>query len=369
MDPVRVGLLGCGTISDAYLSSDDRFDSFEFVACADIDKAVAQETADEYDLAAYRPAELREDDSIEAVVNLTPPAAHAQTVEQLLDAGKHVYVEKPIAASVDDADRIVEAAAESNRLVGSAPDTFLGAGLQTARSVIDAGRIGEPIGATAIWTSGGHESWHSNPDFYYHEGGGPLFDMGPYYVTALVSLLGPIERVTGSVSRAFEERTITSEPRAGDTIDVEVPTHESGVLEFADGTVANLTTSFDVPGGSTLPSPAFEIYGTKGTIALPDPNHFEGPVRVRDLEANGFEQVELTHEYTDGRGAGVADLAMAIRGDWEHRTDAGLARHVLSVLSGVREASKRGRHVGIDAADVGRPEPLPASFPADGRVE
>ncbi|AGN00087.1 oxidoreductase domain protein [Salinarchaeum sp. Harcht-Bsk1] len=369
MDPVSVGLLGCGTISDAYLSSDDRFDSFEFVACADVDPNVAAETAAEYDLEARTPAELREDPAIEAVVNLTPPAAHAETVERLLEAGNHVYVEKPIAATVDDADRIVDAAESSDLLVGSAPDTFLGAGLQTCRSVIDSGRIGEPIGATAIWTSGGHESWHPNPDFYYHEGGGPLFDMGPYYVTALVSLLGPVERVTGSVSRAFDERTITSEPRASETIDVEVPTHESGVLEFADGTIANLTTSFDVPGGSTLPSPAFEIYGTDGTLALPDPNHFEGPVRVSDHDTDGFEEVELTHEYTDGRGAGVADLAMAIRGDWEHRTGAGLANHVLSVLSGVRAASERAEHVAISDADVGRPEPLPASFPDGNRIE
>jgi predicted dehydrogenase len=361
MEPVTVGVLGCGTISDAYFSSNDQFDYFEITACSDLDGERAAAKADEYDITAYD-TDAFLDSNVEAVVNLTPPSAHAQTCEQLLDAGKHAYVEKPLAATRKDAQAILDAAAASDLLVGSAPDTFLGAGLQTCRSVIDSGRIGDPVGATAIWTSGGHESWHPNPDLYYAEGGGPLFDMGPYYVTALVSLLGPAARVTGSVTQTFAERTITSEPRSGETMDVEVPTHEAGLVEFENGAVANLLTSFDVRGGSSLPDPAFEIYGTEGTIQLPDPNHFEGPVRVSDRDGDGFETVELTHEYTAGRGAGVADLAYAIRSDWEHRTNASLAHHVLTVLSGIRQASAEGEHVQIETG-CQRPAPLPAAFP------
>jgi predicted dehydrogenase len=361
MEPVSVGVLGCGTISDAYLGASDRFDNYEIVACADLDEERARDAADEYDLQAHDPEGLREDDAVELVVNLTPPGVHAETCRQLLDAGKHVYVEKPLAAGVADAEAIRGAAAEAGLLVGSAPDTFLGAGLQTARSVIDDGAIGEPVGATAVWVSGGHEAWHPNPDLYYDEGGGPLFDMGPYYVTALVSLLGPVERVTGSVARTHDRRTIGSGPRKGEQIDVAVPTHESGVVDFESGAVANVTTTFDAPGGSTLPDPAFEIYGTEGTLSLPDPNHFEGPVEIQ-RPGDDPEEIPLTHEYTAGRGAGVADLAAAIRGDWDHRTSADLADHVLDVLAAVRESDERGEHVAVEST-VDRPTPLPADFP------
>lgn len=361
MEPVSVGVLGCGTISDAYLGASDRFDNYEIVACADLDEERARDAADEYDLQAHDPEGLREDDAVELVVNLTPPGVHAETCRQLLDAAKHVYVEKPLAAGVADAEAIRGAAAEAGLLVGSAPDTFLGAGLQTARSVIDDGAIGEPVGATAVWVSGGHEAWHPNPDLYYDEGGGPLFDMGPYYVTALVSLLGPVERVTGSVTRTHDRRTIGSGPRKGEQIDVAVPTHESGVVDFESGAVANVTTTFDAPGGSTLPDPAFEIYGTEGTLSLPDPNHFEGPVEIQ-RPGDDPEEIPLTHEYTAGRGAGVADLAAAIRGDWDHRTSADLADHVLDVLAAVRESDERGEHVAVEST-VDRPTPLPADFP------
>ncbi|WP_435102925.1 Gfo/Idh/MocA family protein [Halarchaeum sp. P4] len=361
MDPVRVGILGCGTISDAYLGANDRFEEYDIVACTDLDEARAEAKAAEYGIEAMD-SEAFLDSDVELVVNLTPPSVHEQTCKQVLDAGKHVYVEKPLASSVEDAAGILEAAEASDLRVGSAPDTFLGAGLQTCRRVIDDGRIGDPVGATAVWTSPGHEAWHPNPDLYYKEGGGPLFDMGPYYVTALVTLLGAAERVTGSVTRAHDERTITSEPRHGETIDVEVPTHESGIVDFGGGTVANVTTTFDAQ-DSTLPSPTFEIYGTEGTLAVPDPNHFEGPVRVSD--GTGFETVEMDHDYTAGRGAGVADLARAIRDDgWTHRTSADLAYHVLEVLDGVRTSSDEGKHVSVESAPE-RPEPLPEAFPED----
>jgi predicted dehydrogenase len=364
MDPVTVGVLGCGAISDAYLRGNDRFESYEVVACADIDADRAQSKAAEYGLDAFDPEGLLAEASIDLVVNLTPPSVHAETCRDALAAGKHVYVEKPMAASLADADAIVEAAREEGLLVGSAPDTFLGAGLQTCRSVLDRGDIGDPVGATAIWASGGHESWHPDPDLYYEAGGGPMFDMGPYYVTALVSLLGPATRVSGAVAQTHAQRTITSERRHGETLDVEVPTHESGVVEFENGAIANVMTSFDTPGGSTFPGTAFELYGTEGTLALPNPNHFEGPVELHRPGEDEPEELPLTHEYTGGRGAGVADLARAIRGDWAHRTSGEFARHVFGILSGVRESSESDGAVALDA-DIDRPEPLPADFPDD----
>ncbi|EJN57434.1 Gfo/Idh/MocA family protein [Halogranum rubrum] len=361
MASIPTGVLGCGTISDRYFDATECFDEYEIVACADIDEELAKAKAEKYDLEPYDPEGLL-DSAVEIVVNLTPPSVHAETCEQALDAGKHVYVEKPLALSLAEAQRILDKAKDAGRRVGAAPDTFLGAGLQTCRRVLDEGRIGDPIGATAVYTSSGHESWHPNPDFYYQEGGGPLLDMGPYYVTALVSLLGPVDRVTGSVTRPHDERTITSTPRHGEKISVEVPTHETGVLEFADGTVATLTTSFDVQ-DSTLPEPTFELYGTEGTLALPDPNHFEGPVRVSTHDSDGFEEVELTHEYTAGRGAGVADLARTIRdGEWSHRTSGNFATHVLEVLTSVRAASEQETHLTTERTPE-RPEPLPQTFP------
>lgn len=363
MEPVSVGIVGCGTISEAYFEADDRFDAFDVVACADIDTERAAERAAAYDVRASGVDELLAEDAIEAVVNLTPPSVHAEVCTDVLEAGKHVYTEKPFATTVADADRILDAAAAGDLLVGSAPDTFLGAGLQTCRSIVESGRIGEPIGATAIWSSPGHEHWHPNPDFYYQEGGGPLLDMGPYYVTALVSLLGPATRVTGSVTRGFDERTITAGERAGETFDVEVPTHENAVVDFAGGATATLLTSFDVQ-ASAFPRPSFELYGTEGTLHLPDPNTFAGEVSVRGREDDDWTTVEHTHDYTAGRGAGVADLALAIRTDWTQRTSGKLARHVLEILLGVRESSERGAHVPLDG-DCTQPAPLPPAFPDD----
>ncbi|KZN23161.1 oxidoreductase [Haladaptatus sp. R4] len=365
MNRVNVGLLGCGTISDTYLRSDETFDIYDVTACADIDLELAEDKAAEYDVTAYDVEGLLQDPGIELVVNLTPPSVHAQTCRQILRAGKHVYVEKPLATSIDEVAEIRQIADENEVLVGSAPDTFLGAGLQTCRTVIDEGRIGEPIGATAIWTSPGHERWHPNPDLFYQRGGGPLFDMGPYYVTALVALLGPAARVSGSVTQGFEERTITSNPRRGEQLTVEVPTHETGIVDFENGAVANLLFSFDVQ-GSTLPEPTFEIYGTEGTLSLPDPNHFKGPVKIRERNKEEFKTIPLTHSYTDGRGAGVADLAYTLRTDWNQRTNVEVASHVFDILAGIRTSSKKNRHQDIDT-DCERPALLPQSFPEEIR--
>jgi predicted dehydrogenase len=360
MDPLSVGLVGCGNISDRYLGNCASLDAVDIDVCADLDTARAEATATEFDIETRSVEELMASEDVEAILNLTPPSAHADVLLQGLAADKHVYTEKPLAIDAADAAEVLAVAEERGLLVGAAPDTFLGAGLQTARSVLDSGRIGEPVGATALWTSPGHEHWHPDPDLYYEEGGGPGFDMGPYYVTALVALLGPAERVAGSTAQPHDSREIGSGDRAGESVDVSVPTHESAVADFG-GVPANLCFSFDVQ-ASTFPGPAFEIYGTEGTLALPDPNHFDGPVRVRSRTDDDWEEVPLTHDYTTGRGAGLVDLAYAVRTDWEQRASGHLAGHVLDVLLGIRSSAEDGTYATLET-EFDRPAALPSSFP------
>jgi predicted dehydrogenase len=356
--PVRVGLVGCGYISDRYLHNAPLFPEFEIVACADAALERAAQRAAEYGVPAVRTLpELLADPDIEVILNLTTPDAHASIAQAALDAGKGVYNEKPLAIALEDGKRLVETARARGLRLGAAPDTFLGGGLQTCRQLIDEGAIGEPVAATAFMLIPGHERWHPQPDFYYQPGGGPLFDMGPYYLTALVSLLGPVRRVTGSARATFPERTIRSEPRAGERIAVEVPTHLAAVLDFASGPIATLVTSFDVWASKV---PKLEIYGSEGSLGLPDPNTFAGPVRVRGASDDAWRDVPVTRPFTkNSRGLGLADMAAALRGGVlpAHRASGELAYHVLEVMHAVETASREGRHVAI-ASTCQRPAPL-----------
>jgi predicted dehydrogenase len=296
---VKVGILGCGNIFPQYIKGCRSFDLLEVAACADIDVKRAHARAEEFAIPkAYTPEELFADPDVQIVVNLTVPQAHVQTNLAAIECGKNVHAEKPFALKRDDGRRILEAAAEKGVLVGCAPDTFLGGGLQTCRKLIDDGWIGEPIAATAFMMSHGPESWHPNPDFYYKSGGGPLFDMGPYYITALVSLLGPVRRVTGSARASFPERIATSQALFGHRISVDVPTHVAGVLDFEAGPIATLVMSFDVWSHNL---PRIEIYGSEGTLSVPDPNIFGGPVKIRRAGADEWNEVPLTHSARFGR--------------------------------------------------------------------
>ena len=260
---VKVGLIGCGNISDIYLKNCTRFDILDVVACADLDMARAQAKAQQYGIPqALTASDLLADPAIDLVLNLTTPNAHAEIALAAVQAGKSIYNEKPLTIRRDDAQALLAAAAGKGVLVGGAPDTFMGGGLQTCRKLIDDGLIGKPVSAVAFMTCHGHESWHPDPEFYYKVGGGPMFDMGPYYLTALVALIGPVQRVTGATQITFRERLITSQPKAGTRISVDVPTHVTGLLEFADGATGMIMTSFDV-WASELP--IIEIHGTEGT--------------------------------------------------------------------------------------------------------
>lgn len=344
MNKVKVGIIGCGNISDIYLKNcTQTFDILEVVACADIIHERAEKKAQEYGVPrACSVAELLADPEIEIVLNLTIPKAHAEVCLAALESGKSVYVEKPLAITREDGKKILDTAKSKGLLVGCAPDTFLGGGLQTCRKLIDDGWIGEPVASTAFMVCHGHESWHPDPEFYYQTGGGPMFDMGPYYLTALVSLMGPVKRVTGSARITFPERIITSEPKYGQKIKVEVPTHVAGIMDFTNGAVGTIITSFDI-WDSQLPR--IEIYGSEGTLIVPDPNTFGGPVYIKRQGAESWSEVPLTHGYSENsRGIGLADMACALRDKRPSRASGELAYHVLEIMHGFHDASVDGKH-------------------------
>ncbi|MFY9175757.1 MAG: Gfo/Idh/MocA family oxidoreductase [Caldicoprobacterales bacterium] len=361
MSKVKVGIIGCGNISDIYLKNCTQvFDNLEVVSCADLIRERAEQKAEEYNIKACSVEELLSDPEIEIVINLTIPKAHAEVCLAALEAGKHVYVEKPLAITREDGKEILETAKEKGLLVGGAPDTFLGAGLQTCRKLIEDGWIGQPIGATAFMVNHGHESWHPDPEFYYKVGGGPMFDMGPYYLTALISLMGPIKRVTGSARITFPERLITSEPKYGTKISVDVPTHVAGIMDFESGAIGTILTSFDV-WGSQLPR--IEVYGTTGSMIVPDPNTFGGPVLIKRAGDKDWIEMPLSHGYAENsRGLGVSDMARALREGGLHRANGDMLYHVLDVMHGFHDASNQGKHIELEST-CKQPEPLPISDP------
>lgn len=358
MDKVKVGIIGCGKISGIYMENCNKFEVLELAACADMDPARAREQADTYGIPqVYTVDELLEDPDIEIVINLTIPAAHGEICKRALEAGKHVYVEKPLAVTREEGQNVLKLAAEKGLLVGSAPETFLGAGIQTALKLIEDGAIGRPVAATSFMMSRGHEHWHPDPEFYYAAGGGPLFDMGPYYLTALVQLLGPIRTVAGMTGKALEERTISSEKKAGQKIPVGIPTHVAGTLQFENGAIATLITSFDIFGGSELPP--IEIYGTEGTILVPDPNTFGGVVKYRRTGESEWTEEPLLPGYDQNtRGIGPADMAYAIRSGRRHRASGELAYHVLEAMWAFHDSSDSGRFYEMQST-CSRPAPLP----------
>lgn len=366
MLPTKIGLIGAGNISSQYLRANSFYKIIDIVAIADIDLEKARARAEEFNIPrACTPEELLADSAIEIVVNLTIPAAHFEVSRSILNAGKHVYVEKPLCMTREQGAEIVEIASKKGLRIGCAPDTFLGGGQQTCRKLIDDGWIGAPIGATAFMLCHGHESWHPSPAFYYQTGGGPMLDMGPYYLTALVNLLGPIESVAGSARITYPERTITSKPLAGTKVTVETPTHIAGVLNFASGAIGTILTSFDVWSSEHR---NIEIYGSEGSMLVPDPNGFMGAVKVRRMGASEWSEIPLARGHKDeGRGTGVADLAYALRSGRPHRANGSLAFHVLDAMYGILDASESGRRYRL-STQAERPAALPLGI-APGELD
>ncbi len=355
MKKARIGVIGCGNISDIYLKNSLNHEILEVSACSDLIRERAEEKSQKYSIPrTCQTEELLNDPDIDIVLNLTTPPYHAEICLSALNAGKHVYVEKPLALSRKDGQKILQTARENGLLVGSAPDTFMGAGIQTCRRLIDEGRIGDLVGANAFMMGHGHENWHPDPAFYYQPGGGPMFDMGPYYLTALVSLMGPVKRVTGSTGMAFKERTITSQARFGEKIKVKVPTHVTGLLDFENGAIGCIITSFDVWKSHQT---GIEIYGTLGSLEVPDPNAFKGPVKIFRPEAGQWEVIPLKGGPTgNARGIGLADMAHALNAQRAHRANGEMAFHVLDIMHGIHEASVDGKHIQLKSR-CKRPEP------------
>ncbi|WP_243074446.1 Gfo/Idh/MocA family protein [Microbacterium sp. SS28] len=356
--PHRIGVVGLGVISGVYLETLSQAPDAVITAVADLDHARAEAVAATLPSArALTVAELIAADDVDIVLNLTIPAAHAEIALAAIAAGKAVYGEKPLAASFADAEEIIRQAEAAGLRVGTAPDTVLGTGIQTARALVDAGEIGRPLAATAVMAGAGHEWWHPNPDFYYKPGGGPLLDMGPYYVTALVQLLGPVEWVVGAGSALRSERTIATGPRAGEVVSVEVDSHVTGILAHASGALSTITTTFDAV---ATKAPNIEVHGEKASLIVPDPNHFDGEVLVRALGASDWAAVPSRAGIAGAaRGTGLLDLLRTPEGV-EPRASGAMGLHVLEIMTGLLESARLGSRVTMTTT-VERPPLVPLS--------
>ncbi|MCM8709950.1 Gfo/Idh/MocA family oxidoreductase [Clostridium sp. SYSU_GA19001] len=384
MRKVKIGVIGCGVISNTYLTNiTNMYKTLEVVAVADMFKEKAEETAKRFNIPnSCTVSELLANPEIEIVLNLTIPAAHTEINIAALEAGKHVYCEKPLALNLEDAKKTLEIAKNKGLMVGCAPDTFLGAGIQTCKKIIDEGWIGEPVAATANMICHGHESWHPAPEFYYKEGAGPMMDMGPYYITALVSLLGPISKTHCFAKKSFNQRTITStSPLKGKKVDVDVLTHYSGTMEFKNGVIANINMSFDI-WHSNLP--CLEIYGTAGTLIVPDPNMFGGPVKILRGEnmldsveglstgeavvkihspemLNFVKEIPLMYHHIamNARGLGLLDMAYSLVKGRKHRANGELMYHVTEALTSFDKSANEGMiYKMTSTCEIPKPIPL-----------
>lgn len=353
-EPLRVGIVGAGKISGQYSATLAETSRVTVTAVADLDPARARLLADRHPGARVRHlADLYAAPDVDVVLNLTTPNQHAAVALAAIAAGKHVYGEKPLAATGADGLAVIDAAAAAGVRVACAPDTVLGTGVQTARAAVDAGEIGVAHAATAFMTTPGHERWHPDPEFYYQRGGGPLLDMGPYYLTSLVHLLGPVRRVVGVSARSRAERTIGAGPRAGTAFPVDIDTHVTGVLEHEGGALTTLMMSFDI-WAARLPS--IELYGSSGSLSVPDPNYFAGDVRLFTAGGEAWRVLPPRAGYAGaGRGVGLLELAEALAEDRPHRTGADVALHVLDVMESMQASALAGASVPVRTTCV-RPQ-------------
>lgn len=368
MKPVVIGIIGAGVISGAYLKGAARSRFVKVKAIADIRSEAAAQRATEFGCQAMTIQELLVDPEIELVLNLTIPTAHAPVDLDILRAGKHVYSEKPLSASLREADAVLKEAQARGLRVGCAPDTFFGASHQACRQIVDEGRLGRIVGGSVVIASRGMEHWHPDPRFFYQPGGGPHADVGPYYITQLVNLLGPVKTVSAITSRAFDQRTISSGQLNGTVFDVAVPTTLNGSLLFASGANVSLTMSWDIWNSKR---PRLEIYGTEGSLQNPDPNYFGGNPEIA-LRGGEWEAVPISQfafgqpnrttifgqEVADYRAVGLIDMAIAIREARPHRANAELAYHVLEVLESLEQSHQRQCHIEI-VSQCSKPAPLP----------
>ena len=359
---MKVGLIGCGNISRAYLNNGATFNQMKIVACADLRPEAAEARAAEFGLKAMSVDDLLADPQIDTILNLTTPQSHIEINLRAIEAGKNVHCEKPFGLDREGARHVVKRAAEKKLRVGCAPDTFLGGGHQTCRKIIDDGQIGRVVCGTAFMLCHGHESWHPAPAFYYQKGGGPLFDMGPYYLTALVNMLGPVKKVVSINTRSTDLRQ-GIKVNVGKTFPVEIDTHVSALLEFVSGAVITLITSFDVWKHSGLKD--IELHGTEGSLHVPDPNCFDGDIRLFKAGLlSDWAPVDNAFIYNGNmRGIGLADMAAGIAANRPHRCNGDLAFHVLDIMCAICESAEKDDAIFIQST-CERPAPLPVGLTA-----
>lgn len=343
MKPVKVAMIGVGCISGIYLENITRvFKDVELIGVCDLVRERAENAQKNYNVPKIYETmhDAFADPEVEMVLNLTRPYEHFEVSKAALLAGKHVYSEKPLGASLEEGKELVRIAEEKGLMLGGAPDTFLGAGIQTCRRLIDDGFIGDVVGSAAFMICRGHETWHPDPDFYYQYGGGPMFDMGPYYLTAMINLMGGIESVMSASKKTFPERLITSQPLAGTPIHVNVNTYIAGTVKYESGAIGTLFTTFDAyyPGQAR-----FEIYGSEGTLFVPDPNTFGGPVRLFRPEDGEVKEIPLMYDYAaNSRALGLDDMAVALRTGRPARADYQQTFHVLDAITGFERSAESG---------------------------
>ncbi len=369
-----IGIIGCGNISSAYFTLIQSYRNIKVVACTDLNMEAAKARAEEFGVEARDMDNLLANPAVDAVVNLTVPDAHFAVSKRALEAGKHVYSEKPFVLSLEEGEALRRIADAKGLKVGSAPDTFMGGTHQMARNMIDAGKVGTITSGTAHFLSPGMESWHPNPDFFFRPGGGPILDMGPYYIANLLNLIGPVKRVVASANKGKETRTIGSGPRTGEQVPVVVPTNYHAILEFENGASVALTASWDVWAHR---HPNMELYGTEGAVFVPDPNFFGGELMAAGMERNKAEPVELWEHpmiapnwetpngaFSNYRGAGLADMMAAVEEGRDYRCSLDRALHVIDVLLSILKSAEEGRYVDISTRCT-----QPAAFgPDDARA-
>lgn len=378
MRAVKVAVIGVGAISGIYIDNITKtFKELEITGLCDliperaekgfrrIEELISEGEKANLPRIYNNMEEAFKDPEVEVILNLTRPYEHYEVTKAALLSGKHVYSEKPLAVDMTEATELVELAKEKKLLLGGAPDTFMGAGIQTARKIIDDGLIGDVIGANCAMVCHGHETWHPDPEFYYKRGGGPMLDMGPYYITALVQLLGEAKAVAGITKKSFGNRLITSAPHKGENIEVDVDTHLTGNILFSNGAIAQILTTFDVYYAHTAQA-RFEVYGTRGSLVVPDPNTFGGPVlmlRPEDQTAalksdpgmlkkdvsnfyNGYKEIPLMYDYSDNsRALGLADMCKAIRENRDFRANYTQQLHVLEIMTSFEKSSKENKFI------------------------
>lgn len=345
--PLGVAVVGVGNISAQYLANIPKLTNLKLIGVTDLDSERAAKIANQHGIRAFSGNEIFSDPGVDVILNLTLPQTHASVNMQALHNGKHVYVEKPFALSVMESLPVITLAEQKGLRIGCAPDTFLGTGIQTSKYLLDSGAIGSVFGAAAFWSAPGHERWHPSPQFYYLDGAGPLFDMGPYYLTALVFLLGPVTSVIGNATRSNRERKIHTGELAETPILVDVDTHVSAILNHASGAQSSIMVSFEI-WGSRLPT--IEIYGTRGTITAPDPNQFNEPTLIYTQDAPEWKEVEPLAGFMDaGRGFGLSEMVSAIGANRPHRASGQLGAHVLEVMEAILSSSKSDVRVKIQS--------------------